>query len=94
MNGVSFAYSKENDIYTEALARAVENAAAKANALAIASGVWLGGLTEINEQQSGYMPYLRYGAVPASAPEASLGSTVQTGSLEISASVELVYEIR
>lgn len=94
-NGITYAASNEGDVYLQALALAVESAAAKADALAIASGVWLAGLREINEITNGAAPSARYAAdAKAENAIASLGGTVMTGDLKITASVELVYEIR
>ncbi len=93
-NGITYASSREKEIYLQALALAVENAVSKADALAIASGVWLGGLSEINEVSSAsFSPYARYGAAEMAA-DASLGDSLRTGDLKIEAMVELIYETR
>lgn len=95
-SGITYRSSREKDIYLQALALAIEDAAAKADAMAIATGVWLGGLDQINEV-SAYGAYTRYAkadAYDAAAGSASMGSTLMTGDLEVSASVELVYETR
>lgn len=93
-NSIEYKSSREKDVYLQALALAVENAAAKADALAIATGVWLGSLTEINEV-AGYST-LRYAeeAKYDMAAGNSLGSTLMTGDLQVVATVELVYDIR
>lgn len=94
-NGITYTSSKEGDVYLQALALAVESAASKADALAIASGVWLAGLSEINEITSGAAPYARY-ATEAQYDNGtgSLGGSLITGDLKVTASVELVYSIR
>ena len=92
--------SNGDEVYEEALALAVENATSKANALAIASGVWLGQLEQINEYSS-FSPYFgRAGGVAMTSlndmgeAEVSMGDTLMAGDIEINASVELVYAIR
>lgn len=94
VGGITYATSKEMEIYIEALALAVDNAISKADALARASGVWLGGLVEINEQSYSYARYAVESVSDAEATGASIGSTLRTGTLNISATVEMVYEIR
>ncbi|MDL2317520.1 SIMPL domain-containing protein [Eubacteriales bacterium OttesenSCG-928-A19] len=90
---VTYKSSNETDAYHTALAMAIDNATAKADAMAIAAGVWLGGLEQINEQ--GSASAYRYGAEADYAMAAgSIGSTLRAGNVEVSASVELVYEIR
>lgn len=92
-DSITYKTSREKEVYMQALALAVENAAAKADALAIATGMWLGTLDEVNEvagQPYVYANTARY----ASADSATMGSMVMAGDLEISASVELVYEMR
>ncbi|MCL1795636.1 MAG: SIMPL domain-containing protein [Clostridia bacterium] len=92
--------SNGDEVYEEALALAVENASGKANALAIASGVWLGQLEQVNEYSS-FIPYTgRSDDVNLTAMSEefdtalSMGDVLATGDIEISASVELVYAIR
>lgn len=93
-NSIEYKSSLEKDVYLQALALAIENAAVKADAMAIATGVWLGGLEQINEATD-YGMY-RYGneAQYDGAEAKSLGGTLMTGDLEVTATVELVYEIR
>jgi len=94
-SGITFASSQAQDVYLQALGLAVENAAAKAAALAIAAGVWLGGMEEINEITSGAFMYGQYAeAKYAAGANGSLGSTVMAGELNVTATVELVFEIR
>lgn len=96
-NSISYQSTREKDVYLQALALAVENASAKADALAIASGVWMGSLAQVNEMTS-YGGVTRTSDVVAYAMDessaGSLGGSIKTGDLEISASVELVYNIR
>lgn len=99
-NGITYSSSLEKDVYLQALAIAVENAAAKADAMAIASGVWLGSVQEINEQSMSSAPITKYDSfrdtavMDAGVTASSLGGSVMTGSLKVTAMVELVYAIR
>lgn len=98
-NNITFYSSKEHDVYLQALSLAVENAASKADILAIASGVWVGALEQVNELSSNYSNYSRYSMDvqyenAVAGVSKSLGSSVIAGDLEVTASVELVYTIR
>lgn len=94
-NGVTYKSSQEKDVYLKALALAIEDAEAKADALAIASGVWLGSLEQINEMTGqGTMRYANEAKYDMAMSGASIGSTLMTGELDVAASVELIYEIR
>lgn len=92
---IQYKSSEERKVYLQALALAVENATEKADALAIASGVWLGTLEEVNEITNGGS-VMRYAeeADYAKSTGAGIGSTVMAGDLDISATVELVYKMR
>ncbi len=93
--GISYVSSREHDVYLQALGLAVENAVSKADALAIASGVWLGGLDQINELSTSVSPYVREASVAYDkASGTTLGGSLMTGDIKVEASVELVYEIR
>ncbi len=94
-NGITYSSSKEEDAYLQALAQAVQNAMAKADALSIAAGVWLGSVTEIVEQSSYYHPVM-YAALDSgmNTRQAELGSTVMTGDLTVEATVQLIYATR
>lgn len=91
--GVTYKSSTEAEAYQTALALAIENATTKADAMAIAAGVWLGGIDQINELSN--TSIYRYGAeAQYDMAAGSIGSTLRTGNIEVSASVELIYEIR
>ncbi len=96
-SGLNLTYfsSSAESVYKDALAAAVEKAASKAESLAVAAGVWLGTLQEINEQTD--TPYARASGVSVqyeSAKDASLGGSVMVGDLDVYASVELVFAVR
>lgn len=91
---IEYKSSLEKEAYMQALALAIENATAKADAMAVAAGLWLDKLEEVNEITD-YGMY-RYGNTASydDAGAKSIGSTLMTGDLEVSATVELVYETR
>ncbi|GHU84008.1 hypothetical protein FACS1894196_4750 [Clostridia bacterium] len=94
-SGVTYGTTRENELYLQALGLAVENAVAKANALAVASGVWLGALEEVNEGSSSSPYDARYSLKSTQAVmDSSIGSTLRSGDISVVASVELVYGIR
>ena len=93
-NSIQYKSSKEKEVYLQALAMAIEDATEKADAMAVAAKVTLETLVEVNESASySVYPYAKE-AQYDSAAGASVGSTLMTGDLEVSASVELVYGIR
>lgn len=95
-DSITYQSSREKEVYLQALALAVENASAKADALAIATGVWLGSLEQVNEISTSYgvARFAEAAKYDDAASGDSIGSTLMTGDLEVSASVELVYEVR
>ncbi|MCL1964032.1 MAG: SIMPL domain-containing protein [Firmicutes bacterium] len=93
--GITFACSREKDVYLQAMALAVANAAAKADALAIASGVWLGALEQINEMpNTNNYPTQARAQKAEMADAGSIGGSIMKGEMMITATVELVYAIR
>lgn len=98
IQNVDYRSSEEKEVYKQALALATQDAADKAEALSIATGVWLGGLQAVEELTGSAVPLMakaeRYDVAGAGGASASTGSSLRTGSIEISASVELTYEIR
>lgn len=93
-SGITYSSSIEQETYLEALALAVKNAAAKAESISIAAGVWLGSLSQINEQQTYYQPVAYAAMSRGPMNEADLGSTLMTGELTVEANVELIYTTR
>lgn len=91
---IAYKTSRESAVYEQALALAVENASEKASALAIAAGVWLGSLDQINEVSNSVGILYAEKAMYDGAGGASLGSTLMAGNIDVTANVELVYEVR
>lgn len=92
INSVYFTVNDPTKAQDEARTLAVKDAMAKAQTLATAAGVKVGKLFAISEVSGGVVPLYR-GAFE-SAPAAGGGAgPVETGSTEISVSVELHFEI-
>ena len=95
--GISFASSMSEEVYLQALEMAVENASKKADRMAIASGLWLGGISSVEELETHYGMSTGSGSrmsLKAENADASIGETVKAGEIAISAHVKVVYEIR
>lgn len=92
VDGVSFRVENPTDAEAQARRAAVEDARAKANALAAAAGVSIVGVSAVSEQtgQPPYpIPYERAAAVAADG-----GSTpVQPGQSEIMVTVSVIYRL-
>jgi uncharacterized protein YggE len=95
MYGITFTSSKSNEAYLKALARAVEDAQAKAEVLATAAGVSLDRLVEIQAapNYSAYSvdSYAVRNTVVAQAKDFDAGTSVMGGDLSVSATVTLIY---
>lgn len=94
VGSIAYTSSKEDEVYLQALAKAIEAASYKAGAMAIAAGVWLGSLEQVNEVPGYNTPSVRYAETSVMADSKSLGATLSPGNIEITATVELVYEVR
>lgn len=92
-NSVTYASSKEKETYLEALGLAVDDATAKAERLSMATGAWLGKLLEVNEV-NGYSAPMYSAKTESDVAGGSIGSTLMSGNLNVTASVELVFEIK
>lgn len=93
LQGVSFSVKQSSEAYDKALALAVEKARAKAEVLAQAAGVKLGALEALTEAADyGYSPYIA--ANVAMSDKAGADPTqVDTGMVNISATVTAVYKL-
>lgn len=93
MGGVTFAIDDPTPLETQARERAVKAAVAKAQQLAAAAGVRLGKIASISESQyRPPLPQMDY-ALRAAAPEASPGAEVEAGTMKVSITVSMTYEI-
>lgn len=92
INSVFFTVDDPSKAMTEARTAAVKDAMAKAETLATAAGVKRGKIISISELSGGVIPLFRDNAYQ-SAPAASGAGPVETGSTEITATVEMHFEI-
>jgi len=97
-NSVTFDLEDEEEYYTKVLSEATKKAQKRATAMATASGMTLGSVVSLSASDSDYSPYRYYPTVSAvaetAADEASIGSTISTGSVTVSASVSAVYSMK
>jgi uncharacterized protein YggE len=88
VSGPSFDVAGRDELYRRALGAAVDDATAKARALAAKAGVTLGRLTSLTEQP---------GAVPFAAADATTqkgsGVPIEPGRSEVTASVTAVFAV-
>jgi uncharacterized protein YggE len=93
--GLSFASSKAGEAYREALRLAIQAAQEKAQVMADAANVRLLALTFLQENQDSYAPMPRYANSIAEDVKMAggLGDTIMSGSLEVTATVEMRYAI-
>ncbi len=88
INSIQFTLSDDAGLYKEALALALEDAGEKAEGLALATGRPLKGIVSIAESTSQSPVMYDYGY----AREAAAASPIETGELEIRATVQVIYE--
>lgn len=92
MYGLTFSSTENNAAYQQALTRAVEDAAQKAQVLCDAAKVTLGDLIHIDAQENGYNYGIRN--VYSAKETAADGAAIVTGDVQVSATVTLTYGIR
>jgi hypothetical protein len=90
IHGLEFEKEDTAAEQARALAEGVQEARAKAEALAKAAGVGLGDLHSITESVQGPQPLL----MRMETAQRSSGAPVETGEIEVRAAVELVFAIR
>lgn len=98
VSGLSFTIDDEDALKAQARKLAIDEAQAKAEALANDLGVNIVRIVGFNENEGGYMPYMErsmvmdmaggMGAAKAAAPE------MPTGENKVSSNVSITYEIR
>lgn len=93
VNSVYFMVNDPSKAQDEARTAAVKNAMAKAQELAAAAGVKLGAVISISDVQGGVYPIYKT-EMYSPAPQAAGGAgPVETGSTEVTATVEMHFEI-
>ncbi len=90
-SSISFGLSNYEDYYNEALKNAVLAAKKKAGTMAGALGVTLKAPISVDEG-GGYSPLMNYVSYDMKASADNGATPIQSGSLEITANVNLVYE--
>lgn len=95
-SGIEFSSSKANEAYQKALARAVEDAAMKAQIMAAAAGKQLGDLLEMEARDSSYYAMRDYGVSNTYPLAASMkaDTVISGGDIAVSATVNLEYAFR
>lgn len=94
VNGVSFTVDNPAPYLSQARAKAMADASAKASQLASLSGAKLGGPTYISESTSSYVPYPIVYSAGASVPAQAPTTSISPGQTQISVSVQVVYSIQ
>ena len=89
LNGVEFFAADTSEARKQALALAVDSAREKAEALAEAAGLPLGGILEIREGDTGWENPMLY----AKAEDAGAGTQLYAGRQQVSASVTVIYAL-
>jgi uncharacterized protein YggE len=95
INGISFTIDDPETLRAEARQQAVEDARARAETLASASGVSIGDPISINETSysSAPIPYAEAGAALDRASQADFDTPIQTGELDVVVSVTVTWAI-
>ena len=95
VNSIQFMIEDSTALQTQARALAVENAEAKAQTLAEASGVTLGKPVTITETTFGGSPPIVFAESAALAADSARSSTpVEAGELTVTVNVTVIYEIK
>lgn len=97
-NSVSFAVEDEEEYYVKVLAEATKKAGKRASAIAKASGMTLGAPVSFSNTSTSYNPYKYYADTVeeevALEGAVSIGSTIQSGEVTISATITAVYSMK
>ncbi|MEM2916012.1 MAG: SIMPL domain-containing protein [Candidatus Woesearchaeota archaeon] len=95
VNSISFELSKvaEKDAKNEALKRAVQDAKSKAEALADGIGKRLGKVVSVSINEYYAYPIMRAGAEVMAAKDSAVPPPIMPQELDVSASVQVVFEI-
>ncbi len=95
IGGISFSVDSPDKYLSDARAKAFQKAKDKAQTMAEQSGVVLGKIVSVSDYSSGYYPTYKSAAMGVSAPSVeSVAPVIQPGSQDITANVNIVYEIK
>lgn len=97
IGNIQFSYSKEGEVYREALKDAIRVARAKAEDMAEAAGVTLYTLLNLSENSgynTTYYNVVQMDEAPGASMEEGGATQIMAGDIEISASVWMKYQIK
>ncbi len=97
IDSINFELSKDkqNEYKRDALAKATEDAKLKAEAIANGLGAKLGKLSSVTESSFNYIPYPIFrGGGDVVAAEKAVSTNIEPQNLDITASVNVVYQIK
>jgi hypothetical protein len=93
INGISFTVDDTEAYYTEARAKAIANAIAKATQIAELTGVTLGDPNYIVDNSSNYGPIYYYPAYDKERADGQAPTIISTGEVKISTGIQIVFDI-
>jgi uncharacterized protein YggE len=93
INGISFTVDDTEAYYTQARAKAIANAKAKATQIAELTGVTLGEPTYIVDNSGNYGSIYYYPAYDTVKAAGESVTSISTGEVEILVSIQIVYDI-
>lgn len=93
MGGLQFTIKDDAAVQLKALELASRDARAKADAIASALGVKIRRILRVEQTGPGFRPYARNRGLAASAQSVAAATPVESGTLEIRASVTMVVEV-
>ena len=85
--------AKEQEVNSQALSKATENARSKAEGIVKDLGVKLGGVASVSESNTGYTPYVYYSKA-GSLDVAAERTTIQPSEVTVNAYIGIVYRIK
>lgn len=92
--GIDFGSTQSGEAYRQALKEAITVARLKAEAMAEASGLTLGSLKEVHEVQNTYYPSpMANVRLESASADKALGDTIMSGALQVTAQVEMQFEL-
>jgi uncharacterized protein YggE len=94
INGISFTVDDTEEYYTQARANAIANAIAKATQIAKLTGVTLGEPNYIVDNSGSYGSIYYYPDYDSVKAEGNSVTPISTGEVEISVSIQIVYDIK
>ncbi len=96
ISGISFSVDSPDKYLSDARAKAFQKAKDKAQTMAQQSGVGLGKIVSVSDYSSGYSPMYKSASIMSAAAPAieNVAPVIQPGSQDITANVNIIYEIK